>query len=237
MKKKAFTLAEVLITLGIIGVVAAITIPSLLTRINEIKLQAQFKEGYSVLAQMVKMYNGDDERTSSNSNSGFYKDFIKYFTGVTDCGTAATVSADTKYCINRNTAGSDGSISVSNKDTQYTNFSKKTNSINTVPLDDGQFYLIKSNMLIMFDTSHTPRLVSMDINGKGQKPNAWGHDLFTFQLKDSEKEGGYELIPMGAPGTPYQPETYCSKTSSNQYNGIACAYYALSKNDYFKNLP
>ncbi|MDE6138525.1 MAG: type II secretion system GspH family protein, partial [Candidatus Gastranaerophilales bacterium] len=96
MKKKAFTLAEVLITLGIIGVVAAITIPSLLTRINEIKLQAQFKEGYSVLAQMVKMYNGDDERTSSNSYSMFYKDFIKYFTGVTDCGTAATVSADTK---------------------------------------------------------------------------------------------------------------------------------------------
>ena len=43
IKKSAFTLAEVLITLGIIGVVAAITIPSLVTKyhrhIIETKLQ------------------------------------------------------------------------------------------------------------------------------------------------------------------------------------------------------
>ena len=31
MNKKAFTLAEVLITLGIIGVVAALTLPTLIT--------------------------------------------------------------------------------------------------------------------------------------------------------------------------------------------------------------
>ena len=39
-KKSAFTLAEVLITLGIIGVVAALTIPSLIsnTKINNSKL-------------------------------------------------------------------------------------------------------------------------------------------------------------------------------------------------------
>jgi len=35
MKNKAFTLAEVLITLGIIGVVGALTIPSLMTKIND----------------------------------------------------------------------------------------------------------------------------------------------------------------------------------------------------------
>ena len=34
MKKQAFTLAEVLITLGIIGVVAAMTIPTLMVDIN-----------------------------------------------------------------------------------------------------------------------------------------------------------------------------------------------------------
>ena len=45
LKSNAFTLAEVLITLGIIGVVAALTIPALLTNLNHIKLQWQFKEG------------------------------------------------------------------------------------------------------------------------------------------------------------------------------------------------
>ncbi|MDD3238364.1 MAG: prepilin-type N-terminal cleavage/methylation domain-containing protein [Candidatus Gastranaerophilales bacterium] len=35
MKNKAFTLAEVLITLVIIGVIAALTIPSLLNNIND----------------------------------------------------------------------------------------------------------------------------------------------------------------------------------------------------------
>lgn len=45
LKSNAFTLAEVLITLGIIGVVAALTIPALLTNLNHIKLQSQFKEG------------------------------------------------------------------------------------------------------------------------------------------------------------------------------------------------
>lgn len=38
-----FTLAEVLITIGIIGVVSAITIPSLLTNVRNKDLQAQLK--------------------------------------------------------------------------------------------------------------------------------------------------------------------------------------------------
>lgn len=39
-----FTLAEVLITIGIIGVVSAITIPSLLTNVRNKDLQAQLKK-------------------------------------------------------------------------------------------------------------------------------------------------------------------------------------------------
>lgn len=41
--KKAFTLAEVLITLGIIGVVAAITIPTLVANTNNQKYRSQRK--------------------------------------------------------------------------------------------------------------------------------------------------------------------------------------------------
>jgi prepilin-type N-terminal cleavage/methylation domain-containing protein len=53
--KSAFTLAEVLITLGIIGVVAAMTIPTLMAKIRRAQYSAAFKKGLSTLNQAVKM--------------------------------------------------------------------------------------------------------------------------------------------------------------------------------------
>ncbi|MBQ8460280.1 type II secretion system protein [bacterium] len=54
-KKAAFTLAEVLITLGIIGVVAAMTIPTLMANIKGMRNRAQFKKTLSTLNQAVRM--------------------------------------------------------------------------------------------------------------------------------------------------------------------------------------
>ena len=45
--KKAFTLAEILITLGIIGVVAAMTIPTLVANYRTKALKSGFKKSYS----------------------------------------------------------------------------------------------------------------------------------------------------------------------------------------------
>ncbi len=50
-QKPAFTLAEVLITLGIIGVVAALTVPSLVAKYKERQRITQLKKAYSVLNQ------------------------------------------------------------------------------------------------------------------------------------------------------------------------------------------
>ena len=49
--KKGFTLAEVLITLGIIGIIVAITLPSLIGHYKQKVLQEQFKTAYSLLQQ------------------------------------------------------------------------------------------------------------------------------------------------------------------------------------------
>ena len=57
--KKAFTLAEVLITLGIIGVISAITIPSLLTKVRYVRDSAILKEDFSILKQMMLSANDD----------------------------------------------------------------------------------------------------------------------------------------------------------------------------------
>ena len=50
-KRFGFTLAEVLITLGIIGVVAAMTIPTLISNTNGAKYRSQFKKSISTLNQ------------------------------------------------------------------------------------------------------------------------------------------------------------------------------------------
>lgn len=55
MKKFGFTLAEVLITLAIIGIVAALTIPSLMANIQGRSNQSKFKKGISTLQQAGRM--------------------------------------------------------------------------------------------------------------------------------------------------------------------------------------
>ncbi len=51
----AFTLAEVLITLGIIGVVAAITMPAVVTKYRKQTVENKLKKFYSVMNQAVQM--------------------------------------------------------------------------------------------------------------------------------------------------------------------------------------
>lgn len=51
MKKYGFTLAEVLITLAIIGVVATITLPTLTSNTNEKQAVAAFKKGLNTLTE------------------------------------------------------------------------------------------------------------------------------------------------------------------------------------------
>ena len=52
-KNKSFTLAEVLITLGIIGVVAALTIPTLISNTNSKRFASQFKKSISTIKQSI----------------------------------------------------------------------------------------------------------------------------------------------------------------------------------------
>ena len=54
-KQLAFTLSEVLITIGIIGVVAAITLPSVISNIQGMQYRAKVKKVYSSLSQAVNL--------------------------------------------------------------------------------------------------------------------------------------------------------------------------------------
>ena len=62
-KIKGFTLAEILITLGIIGVVAAITIPGLITNYQKRSTATQLKKAYSLLVNASRQAIADDDLT------------------------------------------------------------------------------------------------------------------------------------------------------------------------------
>ena len=61
--KKGFTLAEVLITLAIIGVVAALTIPSVIVKTQQQEFKTAAKKAHSVLSQAVQLTEVKDGYT------------------------------------------------------------------------------------------------------------------------------------------------------------------------------
>lgn len=66
MKKSGFTLAEVLVTLMIIGVIAAMTIPSLMQSTAQQEYKAAFKKAVSMLNQAVTLNYALDGRDGSD---------------------------------------------------------------------------------------------------------------------------------------------------------------------------
>ena len=55
MKKQGFTLAEVLITLTIIGVIATMTLPALMTNTQEQQAKTGLKKGINTLTEIAQM--------------------------------------------------------------------------------------------------------------------------------------------------------------------------------------
>lgn len=222
-RKLAFTLAEVLITLGIIGIVAAITIPQLINNYKAKRLRTQFLKSYSTIQQAFKEMEADDVSTDPTTYNTleYYKTFMNYLQAPMNCGIG-----DNKYlpCVYMRDSSS--------KDYKpYKTYDGKTNA-SMILFDDGQIAL-QDGTLLLFE-NYAPRMrvfVSVDLNGYNNKPNRWGYDLFTFQLVDNQ------LKAMGDTGTTYTDlSTYCNVNSQDEYNGIACAKKALSDSEYFKNI-
>lgn len=86
-----FTLAEVLITLGIIGVVAAITIPALINNTNDNELKTSWKKIYSELSQATLQMAADNGGTLDGAfgtavNSDNYRNvYMQYMKNIKQC--------------------------------------------------------------------------------------------------------------------------------------------------------
>jgi len=219
MKKNAFTLAEVLITLGIIGVVAALTLPTVINNTQKKELETGLRKNYSLMQQALQKMEYDEGQPiipadywqTTTLSTMLYSKFMKYFSVVKDCGLATCVPA---YNIQT-----------------YSAFDGSDNLAAHTKFDDGQF-ITNDSAIYLFENPRTQGAdiyISVDVNGYKKKPNRWGYDLFTFQLMNDGR-----ILPMGAEGTTYTNN--CSATTTKTYNGISCTYSALTDPDYWKNL-
>lgn len=184
IEKEGFTLAEVLITLGIIGIVAAMTIPTLMNKTNEREWKSAWKKAFSTISWSTEKMAHD--------NGGSLED---YFSSATDMRDKyATYMLKARTCDDSQAEG----CSVSN----IKNLDGTPNGLATGPsmvLNDGavvQFWLDSSACK---SSVGTPEIftacggAAIDINGKNN-PNTMGKDIFEFHILKNK------IVPFGVEG-------------------------------------
>ena len=108
-KCTAFTLAEVLITLGIIGIVAALTLPVIILDVKNSQLEAGLKKAYSELGQALNMYQAENgeriiagDATNRRMIKSYLMQYIKSAKGINDdyCSNTSTHKMNGAGCTN-----------------------------------------------------------------------------------------------------------------------------------------
>ena len=175
-KKVAFTLAEVLITLGIIGVVAAVTLPTLVANYQKTVWVNQLKKAYSVLNNGVKQMiveQGCSDITCTNfsDNEGnvevglsleddFIKQFVKTF----------KLSNVQELTENNNIYSYSIKYLSGNETMNYSDLIVGVGG--TTP--DGM-------IVILGGIYYAGDFIFIDTNGL-KSPNQWGRDIFAFKV-------------------------------------------------------
>lgn len=242
IKSYGFTLAEVLITLGIIGVVAAMTLPAVINNTKNKELETAFKKSYSQLGQAIQSiylgdYGGSGMNIGSTTSNSAFKEFVnnmqKQYKQSSICIDGQKNCPLSIFPL-ETYSGTEGSQFINSN---YNTYNSKTTGGSTY-CNDG-IMSITDGSFIFFDISNAEQttagkfMVCIDVNGWKKKPNRLGHDFFMFEINQNTGK----LLPMGLEDTAFPEDKYCTLTSSNTQNGLGCTAKALSDPDYFKNLP
>ena len=160
MKKFGFTLAEVLITLGIIGIVAAMTLPAIVQNHKRKEATARLKKFYSTMSQAVMLAEGEQ-----GSRAYEWSDISKRYTEGEE-----QQEHDTTYAYwNKYFAKYFKSVRVEKGVYDEEN---QINEFTAVYLADGSKFTLHVGNCID---------INFDVNGD-RKPNAYGRDQFKFLI-------------------------------------------------------
>ena len=206
-KNKGFTLAEVLITLVIIGVIASMTIPTLMNNTNKQELVSKLKKVYSEMSQATNRIIAEEGNPKADiggwatSSEAVYNMYKKYLSISKDCGTGTE-------CFEKMT--SENSFYKRLNGNSY--FNNRFIMYYKVILSDGAQILFSDNYPDCahnaFNSDNICNEIWLDINGE-KKPNQWGRDMFIFVLKENG------LFPAGCEGN--------SADCTTSKNGYTCA--------------
>ncbi|MDR1327183.1 MAG: type II secretion system GspH family protein [Heliobacteriaceae bacterium] len=216
MKKTGFTLAEILITLGIIGVVAALTMPSLITNHKKKTTIVKLRREYSVLTnafERAQADNGDIAEWDWSLNvSDFFRTYLKpYLLLSKDCGTGNNTCWLPYNAIYR----PDG--------TKYLNTTG--GAIYTAILNDGTYISVEKQ-----DNNHVHMYIDID----GRTGNSmFGRDVFELTMTKEKfteemhiiEHSGLHLYGHGLSRDNLINNTYgCDKTKAGAMCGALYQY-------------
>ena len=176
MKKRGFTLAEVLITLAIIGVVAAISIPSVISNSQQQEFKTGLRKAVSVLNSAITMNMAiDGESPYDNANTFGY--FARHMSII-----KSTTNLKSIYYMNEGNEGWFNAAFYTTDGMRY-EFRYGGTQVNTLPLyENPNIFICNSNnkncggcgSYGLNDntdaTTKPPCLVMVDVNGD-RKPN------------------------------------------------------------------
>lgn len=210
---KAFTLAEVLITLGIIGVVAALTIPTLMNQTNNAEMVTGLKKAYSSLSQATQlavMENGDSVNWDRNNIDvdcvNLIYSYLKPHLQIA------------KDCENNKTGCWAPTKNLNNVNSSYTlPYGFGANALRIFSLSDGMNVVLNvwGNYGELGVNDSDVVSFAVDVNGD-KKPNTLGKDVFFFVLTNNK------LVPAGNDND----SALCVK-NGNDISGIDCAAKVL----------
>ena len=181
MRIKAFTMAEVLITLGIIGVVAAMTIPGLIKNYQERQFKTAYKKVYSEISQAFQeaLLNEEFTRTTKYSSQSTIEELNvlkSKFKVMLDCG-----SEDIDRCWAKGDTLCGGACHTGNA-------SDGIDLENGQPLEGDSFCFIDGSGQSWCSFDDSENIFLVDTNGHSN-PNRFGKDRWAFIFGDINNEG------------------------------------------------
>lgn len=206
--ERAFTLAEVLITLGIIGIVAALTIPTLIGDYRNKEKSVRLKKAYSELSQAIVLSQQEHGDITGWEWAPYHKEgmlewsneyIFKYMKKISACED----DSPDKKCPTSTT--------------QICN--PASNVCHTTDLQ-ATIYMLNNGQNIYIYGGGTPAdektnwiHILVDTNGI-QSPNMYGKDIFVFLLSLSTNNKGFPLKPFGAGNNDYN-RAYLLRSCTN----------------------